>query len=377
MKYFSLVLLAICFISSCDQKKTGYRIVGEAKDIENGTKVYINAISQSNRPSIVDSTEVQDGRFTFDLPDTSSSDFNYINFPNIPGNIIFLPENQEITMTVYKDSLRSSKVVGGSENELFFTYVDKLNNFGKRKEKIGTDFQVASKLGENDKVLKYREELKSIDEEEKAFRKNLAKEYPNSIVSVMVLTDLMNLKALPAREIKKLYTAVPDTLKKSRLGKNLDMMIASSIGKIDVGSESEDFTAPTPDGSKLTLHDNLGKITILDFWASWCRPCRIENPNVVRIYNKYHDKGLNIVGVSLDRKKEQWISAIDQDNLEWNHVSNLQFWQDPIAKTYGVRSIPATFILDENGKVIAKNLRGPALESKIAEILGETSESTL
>ena len=371
--FFTLILLII----SCQKEKEGYAIEGKVAGFKDGTTVYVNAISQSNRPTILDSTSIKNEQFSISLPPTPSSDFNYISFSDVPGNVIYLPENQKIKMTIYKDSLRSSKIIGGSENELFFTYVNKLNDLAKKKEKTSNDFQVATQLGENEKSIQLTKDIKSIEEEEKRFRTDLATDYPNSIVAVMALTDLMNLKATPAKEVKKIYANVVDTLKTTRLGKNREMLITSSIGKIDIGSDSHDFTAPTPDGSTLSLHKNLGKITILDFWASWCRPCRAENPNVVRIYNKYHDKGLNIVGVSLDRKKEQWVQAIDQDNLDWHHVSNLQFWQDPIAKAYGVRSIPATFILDENGTVIAKNLRGPALESKIAEVLGESKESTL
>ena len=114
----------------------------------------------------------------------------------------------------------------------------------------------------------------------------------------------------------------------------------------------------------------MGKVTIIDFWASWCKPCRIENPNVVKIYNKYHDKGLNIIGVSLDKTQNSWTKAIADDQLAWNHVSNLKYWQEPIAQQYGVRSIPSTFILDQDGNIVAKNLRGYALENKISELLG-------
>jgi thiol-disulfide isomerase/thioredoxin len=119
------------------------------------------------------------------------------------------------------------------------------------------------------------------------------------------------------------------------------------------------------------LKDAMGEYTIIDFWASWCGPCRKENPNVVRVYNNYHDKGLNIISVSLDKagQKDRWIKAIKKDKMDWFHVSNLQFWQDPIAKQYGVRSIPATFLLDKNGIIIAKNLRGNALDAKVASLL--------
>ncbi len=139
----------------------------------------------------------------------------------------------------------------------------------------------------------------------------------------------------------------------------------------NIGDYAPTFTAPTPDGNSFSTASLESKVTILDFWASWCGPCRKENPNVVRMYNQYHDKGLEIVGVSLDKagQKDRWLKAIEQDKLTWKHVSNLQGWQEPIAQTYGVRSIPATYILDKDGKIVAKNLRGKALEDKVAELL--------
>jgi len=113
----------------------------------------------------------------------------------------------------------------------------------------------------------------------------------------------------------------------------------------------------------------LGKVTLVDFWAAWCKPCRLENPNVVAVYKKYHDKGLNIVGVSLDKSADDWKKAIQDDGLTWNHVSHIKYFQDPIARLYNVDAIPAAFLLDENGVIIAKNLRGTELEAKVAELL--------
>ena len=112
-----------------------------------------------------------------------------------------------------------------------------------------------------------------------------------------------------------------------------------------------------------------GKVTIVDFWASWCRPCRMENPNVVRLYNEYHSKGLEIIGVSLDKTAPAWEKAIADDQLTWTHVSHLQYWNEPIAKQFGITSIPQTLILDENGVIIAKNLRGKELADKLAKLL--------
>jgi len=137
-----------------------------------------------------------------------------------------------------------------------------------------------------------------------------------------------------------------------------------------VGNVAPNISSPTPQGGSVALEDLRGKVVMIDFWASWCRPCRMENPNVVKAYNKYKGAGFEILGVSLDNNKQKWVDAIAKDGLTWPHISDLGGWGSQPAAAYGVSSIPATYLLDREGKIIAKNLRGPALESKLAEIFG-------
>jgi thiol-disulfide isomerase/thioredoxin len=136
-----------------------------------------------------------------------------------------------------------------------------------------------------------------------------------------------------------------------------------------VGEIAPDFTLPTPGGETLSLHGVKAKLKLIDFWASWCAPCRGENPNVVKVYAEYHPKGLEIIGVSLDSDRAKWLKAIEDDHLAWKHGSDLQGWQAAPAQLYGVKAIPFTVLVDENNKVIALNLRGDALKAKIAELL--------
>ena len=142
-----------------------------------------------------------------------------------------------------------------------------------------------------------------------------------------------------------------------------------SAGKLAAGAVAPDFTQNTPEGTPLTLSSLRGKVVLVDFWASWCGPCRKENPNVVRLYNQYKDKGFDILGVSLDRKKDRWVKAIEKDGLPWHHVSDLRGWSNTVAQTYSVRSIPHTVLLDREGRIIARNLKGAQLEYQIEQLL--------
>ena len=136
------------------------------------------------------------------------------------------------------------------------------------------------------------------------------------------------------------------------------------------GGMAPDFKQATPEGPEMSLSDLRGKYVLVDFWASWCGPCRRENPNVVRVYQKYNQKGFEVLSVSLDSNRDRWLAAIEKDNMTWHHISDLGGWGNSAAKLYGVRSIPRTFLVDPEGRIIASNLRGPALEAKLAEIFG-------
>lgn len=147
----------------------------------------------------------------------------------------------------------------------------------------------------------------------------------------------------------------------------VNMMAAQ--GNIALGEVAPEIELPDTEGKMVKLSDFRGKYVLIDFWASWCRPCRMENPNVVNAYNKYKDKGFTVFGVSLDKDKAAWVNAIAQDKLAWPHVSDLQFWQSAAARIYNVTSIPKSFLLDREGRIIAMDLRGPALDAKLAEVL--------
>lgn len=154
------------------------------------------------------------------------------------------------------------------------------------------------------------------------------------------------------------------------LDKFMKEQIAKLKGAAGVGEVASNITGATPEGKNMSLTDLRGKYVLIDFWASWCGPCRRENPNVVRLYEKYKDKGFDILGVSLDTNKDKWVEAIKKDKLDWHHISDLKGWSSQLSKPYGVRGIPYTVLVDKEGNIIAKRLRGASLEAKLKELLG-------
>ena len=167
------------------------------------------------------------------------------------------------------------------------------------------------------------------------------------------------------------YAAVADKLRREWPNYEIAKNFVSTVDKmkaIAIGQPAPEISLPDTTGHVVKLSSMKGKYVLVDFWAKWCGPCRQENPNVVRAYNKYKGKGFTVFGVSLDRSKQDWIKAINDDQLTWTHVSDLKYWQSEAAKTYNITGIPFSLLLDPNGVIIAKNLRGQALDSKLAEI---------
>ena len=189
----------------------------------------------------------------------------------------------------------------------------------------------------------------------------------DSYMSALLLEVFMIENKVNKDSIIDVYESLSNRIKVSDVGKNIADLLSQYENPIEVGEIAPDFTAPSINGSDVTLSEEVtqNNVTLLDFWAAWCRPCRVENPNLVRLYKAYNKDGFDIIGVSLDRTKEQWEQAVEDDNLLWTQVSNLNFWNDPIARRYSIRAIPQSFLINKEGVVIGKNLRGNDLEESI------------
>ena len=361
-----LVILTGC------EKDQGFSISGKAEGIENGKKVYFSELKELNqRPERIDSTTIENGKFEADFADIESPNLGYLEVEGINGMVLFITENENIDFTIYKDSIQASKRKGGKQNELLNEYMENMQSINKEVSKLRMEMQTAYQSQDSTKLETLQNTQTEIMDNDKLFKKQIAKENKDAFVSVMALVDLLRMQGISVKELKETYDSLDEEVKNTALGAMLGKQL-ESMSATEIGSEAPDFSGPTPEGEELSLENAMGKVTIIDFWAAWCKPCREENPNVVKVYNKYHDKGLNIISVSLDKpnEKDKWLKAIDDDGLVWNHVSNLKFWDDPIAKKYGIRAIPATFILDENGVIVDRDVRGEeALDKRIGELL--------
>ena len=259
--------------------------------------------------------------------------------------------------------------VKGSKNMDYYAQLMGINQAMVDKvNKWNDEYAKATEKKDNKKMQEIQANFQQAEVEHVAKIKTLLPEMGTSLVTIFAANNMLN----PERDFAEME-AVAQRFEAEKPNSKIAQSYIGFVKRlkgISVGDVAPDFTLNNPEGQDVTLSSLRGKYVLIDFWASWCGPCRMENPNVVALYNKYKDKGFAIYGVSLDKDKAAWLAAIKKDNLTWTHGSDLKFWNSAVAQTYGVNAIPATFLLDKEGKVIAKNLRGNALEAKIGELLG-------
>lgn len=375
MKKFLFALGAMAMLVSCEQKQEGFTINGTVTGFADGTMVYINSADENSDTGLtkIDSVAITEGKFTF-AGKADEIDMKYLEFGQ--EQMYYLPfiyENGEITVVYDKDKTENTKVTGTESNDSFMTFREQTKPVEEKmkrfQEENNEKMMQAQMSGDETAMNELREEYMKIADELSEVSKNFVENNKN-FASLMMLGQLHQNKQITDEELIEIYNGMDDSLKATKVGKDIQELV-NNAAKLAIGQPAPDFSAPTPEGTEASLKENLGKVTVIDFWAAWCGPCRKENPNVVRIYEKYKDQGLSIIGVSLDRDKDAWLKAIADDGLTWTQISNLAYFNDPIAKEYNINAIPATFILDADGNIAAKDLRGQELEDKIAELLAK------
>ncbi|MDE6452064.1 MAG: AhpC/TSA family protein [Odoribacter sp.] len=308
---------------------------------------------------------ITDGKFVL----TGNVDHTTNAQLTIEGKRMGLPvilENVDYTAVINFTNPMESKVEGPENQKIINDYMAINMESRSAQSKLYKEYSEAAKANDTAKIRQLGKTFDKLEKEATKKQDALIKNNADTYAAALILTNKMG--GMDAEELSKEFENLGPNAQASEAGQAIAERI-KKIAAVAVGQVAPDFTLNTPDGKPLSMHSIKGKVKIIDFWASWCGPCRGENPNVVKIYKEFHPKGLEILGVSLDNTKEAWLKAIEDDKLTWNHVSDLKGWGSEAAQLYAVNGIPHMVVLDENNVIVAKNLRGDALRAKVAEML--------
>ena len=364
-----------------EPKKFEYSLKGDITKVKDpAKKVMINYAADGKR--MTDSVNVENGTFAIKgmfteptrvtlrlvVDSTEAAAAGITRRPVMQRDILTVyVEKGNITITTV-DSFSNSIVRGSKTHDEYMKvsaalkpYNDQMSETSKRYAEL---YRAKDEAGM--KVLEPK--FDEIDKEMKKVYKDYVQKNPNSPYTIFALSSYAGYD-IDYDAVYPLFSALPAGIKESYSGKILSDKLEIAK-KTRVGMYAMDFTQNDTAGMPVKLSSLRGKYLLVDFWASWCGPCRAENPNLVAAYNQYKDKGFTVLGVSLDRPgaQEKWMKAIHDDKLFWTQVTDLKFWDNEVAKLYGIQSIPANYLLDPQGKIIAKGLRGDALKAKLAEI---------
>lgn len=373
MKKTFLFLLIPAF-SFANPPKKGEIIKGHAQFKDAVHMVYLNYRYADKL--VKDSAGLKDGHFEFKAAISEPTLATlYVKFENADENsrpridamqIFMEPGTMKIEV---KDSMKFAKITGSRAQKDFEAFNDLQKPFNEKAAALSEQYMAFRKDKNEEGMKKVEEDFDKLSDErsEKVYHTYL-NEHLKSPISLYVLQQYAGYD-IDAKKVEPIFNQLPAMIRNSASGVAFKKQIETAK-KTGIGAMAMGFTQNDTLGKPVSLSDFKGKYVLLDFWASWCGPCRAENPNVVKAFNQYKDKNFTILSVSLDQpgKKEAWLDAIHKDGLAWTHVSDLQFWNNAVAKEYGIRAIPQNFLLDPTGKIIAKNIRGEELNKKLAEV---------
>ncbi|MCK9641522.1 MAG: AhpC/TSA family protein, partial [Prolixibacteraceae bacterium] len=333
-----------------------------------GVAMSLMSVNSANgKTTNLNAAIVKDGTFTMEGGPVEYPQMAFLTTPGKNERASFFLENSEITVTGNLDSLAKVRVTGSKTQDEMFSLSKSLAPFRTKIESAVKDMQATIQSKDTARINQFRREILPISKEMNLLSIEFVRNNPKSYASPIILQNLFNIMSLPEFEV--LINALDPEVTRTPSVIILKARI-NEMKKTEVGQKAPDFTMNDVNGNPVSLSSRIGaKLLFIDFWAAWCAPCRAENPNVVKVYKEFKSKGFDVFGVSLDRTKEDWTQAIAKDSLVWTQVSDLQFWNSAAAKLYSVRAIPANFLLDEKGMIVARNIRGEVLYNKVKELL--------
>ncbi|MBO9155076.1 redoxin domain-containing protein [Chitinophaga sp. GCM10012297] len=372
-KYF---LLPALLLPALVHAQESYTIKGKVGAYNAPAKAYLQYVKEGKRA--LDSAAVENGAFTFSgtVPSPSSALLAFSYGPGTPREIaqkssvsIYLEKGDILVQS--QDSMHNATVKGGANNADNTELNTLLKSVNERNGALMVKYYGATPEQQKDEAFRegVMAEARKIDADREEIQKKFLETHTSSVVALDVVKQMAG-GTPDYAEIYPQFARLSKEVRESESGKTYEEYL-NKIKAVSLGAVAPDFTQNDTEGKPVSLASFRGKYVLIDFWASWCGPCRQENPNVVKAYNAYKDKNFTILGVSLDQSgaKDKWLKAIADDNLTWTHVSDLEYWNNAVAKQYAVRSIPQNFLIDPQGKIVAKNLRGEELDKKLAELL--------